>query len=284
MKKITLFTLLSLIATVGFSQVVVQDFESADLEFRTLQNIAVETVPNPVKDDANSSDNCMQISSTDGNHQWWALFEIPIDPIATISISETKFLSVMVNYPAQPDLVVRFDANEEKPDGTNNSLARALNVYDSTAPNTWQEIVWEIKDGPNDFAFTLGTLDRIIFHPDVAGKNEPKGRVLSDVTFGYIDNVRILDENPLVPLSVKDASLEDAISIYPSSVTSKFKVTSTKNIKDISLYNILGKSMTRKVVKVSKDTYDISSLSSGMYIVKVTSENGNFITKKIVKE
>lgn len=284
MKKITLFTLLTLIATVGFCQYDVQNFESATSDdFPVASTIVAEVVANPFPDDKNSSDNCLKLTST-GSHPWWALVRFPIDPAVTISAAETKFLSVMVNFPAQPDLIVRFDGNETAPNGTNAGTIRALNEYDSSAPNTWQQIVFEIKDGQNDFAYTLGSLDRIVFHPDGQDENEPRGRVLVGDVAGYVDNVQILDENPLATASVKGANFEDAFSIYPSTVSSIFTIKTTKTINNISIFNVLGKNITNSIVELGKKKYNISSLSSGMYIVKITSENGSFITKKIIKE
>ncbi|WP_299060037.1 T9SS type A sorting domain-containing protein [uncultured Polaribacter sp.] len=289
MKKITLFTLLTFITTVSFGQLELQSFEvAADAEsFAQASSIGFEYVENPFKDDNNDSDNCLKISSTDGAHAWWGLIRIPVDPVVTISAAESKFLSIMVNYPAQPDLAVRLlGSGVAQINGTNPQVLRALNQYDSSEGkvNTWQEIVFEIKDGPDAFAYTHGDLDRIVFHPDVADRNEPSGRVISDVVFGYIDNIRILDENPLTALSVENISLEDAISIYPTSVASTFKVKTTQTINNVSLFNILGKEVSKNMVNLNNEAYDISSLVTGVYIVKVTVDNGSFMTKKIIKK
>ncbi|WP_158839537.1 T9SS type A sorting domain-containing protein [Polaribacter sp. L3A8] len=283
MKKITLFTLFTLSISVGFSQINVQDFEGSNLEF-IKGGVTTLVVENPSKTGLNTSDNCLQFSRND-NSKWWAFATIPVDPIATISVTDNpKFLSIMVRYSAQSDLGVRFNANEDKPAGTESGIIRALNTYDASAPDTWQEIVWEIKDDKDAFAFTLGSLDRLVFHPDMGFVNVPAGQVLSTTKLAYIDNIRILDENPLATASINDASLEDAFSIYPSAVSSVFTVKTTKTISDISIFSVLGKNVTNNLVKLENETYNISSLSSGMYIVKITSENGNFITKKIIKE
>ena len=283
MKKITFFTLLTFSISVGFSQVTVNDFESANSDdFPVASTIVPEVIANPFPDEKNDSDMCLKVSSSDGAHPWWGLVRFPIDPAVEISAAEVKFLSIMVNYPAPADFIVRFNGNETAPNGTNAGTIRALNDYDGTAPNTWQEIIFEIKDSPDAFAYTLGDLDRIVFHPD--GLDKGKGRVLVLGAAGYIDNVRILDENPLATASVNDASLEDAFSIYPSAVSSTFTVKTTKTISDIAVFSILGKNVSNNVVALGNKSYDISTLSSGMYIVKIASENGNFIKKKIVKE
>lgn len=287
MKKITFLTLLLTFSIANsFSQeILVNDFESAaSADFPVASTIVAEVVANPFPDANNTSDTCLKVSSSDGAHLWWGLVRFPIEPAVAINSFELKYLSVMVNYPAPADFVVRFDATDEKPNGTNDGTIRALNDYDGSAPNTWQEIIFEIKDGEDDdeTVFTRDELDRIVFHPD--GLNNGKGRVLVVGASGYIDNVRILDKNPLATASVNDANLQDAFTIYPSSVSSTFKVKTSKTIKDIAVFSILGKNVSNNVVKLGNETYDASSLASGMYIVKIASENGNFITKKIIKE
>lgn len=287
MKKITFLTLLLTFSIAnGFSQeILVNDFESAaSADFPVASTIVAEVVANPFPDANNTSDTCLKVSSSDGAHLWWGLVRFPIEPAIAINQFELKYLSVMVNYPAPADFVVRFNGTDKDPNGTNAGTVRALNDYDGSAPNTWQEIVFQIKDGdrPGQTNFTLGTLDRIVFHPD--GLDNGKGRVLVVGASGYIDNVRILDKNPLATASVNDASLKDAFSIYPSAVSSTFTVKTTKTISDISVFSILGKNVSNNIVKLGNETYDASSLASGMYIVKIASENGNFITKKIIKE
>ena len=111
----------------------------------------------------------------------------------------------------------------------------------------------------------------------IVGRNH----LISATDFAYLDQFKILDTNPL---SVRDVSLEDAFSIYPSAVSSTFTVKTTKTISDIAVFSVLGKDVSNNIVALGNKSYDISTLSSGMYIVKIASENGNFITKKIVKE
>jgi hypothetical protein len=60
----------------------------------------------------------------------------------------------------------------------------------------------------------------------------------------------------------------------------------TQNIKQISVYDLLGKQVISSV-NVDDTTsvnLDVSTLTTGMYIVKLQGENGASFTKKIVKE
>ncbi|SDS38536.1 Por secretion system C-terminal sorting domain-containing protein [Polaribacter sp. KT25b] len=82
--------------------------------------------------------------------------------------------------------------------------------------------------------------------------------------------------------SVKDNSIE-GFATYPNPVTNnKFTVTSSSsNRKEIAIFNVLGGKVFSSTVSGVKSTVDVSSISSGIYILKVT-EDGKTATKKLV--
>ena len=59
-----------------------------------------------------------------------------------------------------------------------------------------------------------------------------------------------------------------------------------QNIKQIAVYDLLGKQVISSNLgdDVSSTKLDVSTLTSGMYIVKLQGENGASVTKRIVKE
>jgi len=59
-----------------------------------------------------------------------------------------------------------------------------------------------------------------------------------------------------------------------------------QNIKQISVYNLLGKEVISSTLEADTTStkLDASALTTGMYIVKLQGENGASFTKKIVKE
>jgi hypothetical protein len=289
MKKITFLALLLIFSIFsGFSQeILVNDFEpgfAAPLD--DSGQLILEVVANPDPTGLNTTANVLKISRT-ATKRWWDYVGIDVADM-TINAAEIKYLSVMLYYQGIADIGIRFDAPSDTDTGV--TTVRPLNAFDYNL-NEWQELVFEIKDGPDAFAFTKGTLYRLTLHPDIGDQpddidNIPSRNYILDGTeqVAYFDQFRILDENPLATASVNDASLEDAFSIYPSAVSSTFTIKTTKTISNMSIFNILGKDVSNNVVALGNESYDISTLSSGMYIVKIASENGNFITKKIIKE
>ncbi|SHI31253.1 T9SS type A sorting domain-containing protein [Algibacter luteus] len=58
----------------------------------------------------------------------------------------------------------------------------------------------------------------------------------------------------------------------------------TQNVKDVNIYSLLGKQvMSIKVDGASTLNMDVSTLASGLYIVKMVGDNGSY-SKKIIKE
>lgn len=92
---------------------------------------------------------------------------------------------------------------------------------------------------------------------------------------------RILGNQQAATLSIDEEALL-GFSIYPNPTTTSFNVNI--NVSDIEVYDLTG-----KLVKSFKgdfnrtDSFDISSLNSGMYIVKVENNNNQIKTTKLVK-
>jgi spore germination protein YaaH len=80
-----------------------------------------------------------------------------------------------------------------------------------------------------------------------------------------------------------ESNLKERISFYPNPVKNEIKISNLENIElaNIGVYNILGKLI--KDVDVKKETIDISNLSSGIYLFKVTDKSGKSETFKIIK-
>ncbi|WP_158839539.1 T9SS type A sorting domain-containing protein [Polaribacter sp. L3A8] len=285
MKKIT-FLLLFSISFITNGQTMVNDFESSGETAPEVRfGLTTEIVANPFPTGLNTTANCLQVGRANADF-WYSLTIIDVDPDINFLPTDKKFLSVMVNYPVQPDLVVRFNSSADGEIGTNAGVLRAINTYDTSGDNanTWQEIIFEIKSttsGPH--SFTQDKLFNITFHADAGFENVPAGRILSDFQLGYLDQFRVLNVNPL---STKSFILDNAISVYPNPTSSVFKVKidNSINVESISFYNILGKDVTNNVIKNSKEEYDFSNLSSGIYMMKLSDNKGNLSTKKIIKK
>ncbi len=95
----------------------------------------------------------------------------------------------------------------------------------------------------------------------------------------YVDVHSSYSEN--CTLSVNQFNLENAFNIYPNPVKEQFTIQNDAGyvIDAISIYTILGKLIYKS--KDIQNTIDVSTLSNGMYLIKLNSNN-KIITKKII--
>ena len=82
-------------------------------------------------------------------------------------------------------------------------------------------------------------------------------------------------------LSVNENSLED-FQVYPNPNNGNTLFFNTTKEVQVSVYSILGKLIKHEKVTITKKNIDISSLSNGIYLLKITSENKS-ITKKLIR-
>jgi len=80
-----------------------------------------------------------------------------------------------------------------------------------------------------------------------------------------------------VTLGIEDYNLT-TISMYPNPAQNS--VTINTEIKMVSIFDVTGK----KVMERYQNTVDVSKLHSGMYLLKIIADNGDKVTKRLIKE
>ena len=84
-------------------------------------------------------------------------------------------------------------------------------------------------------------------------------------------------------LSTKDFQIE-GLAIYPNPTKSTWAIsTNNQVIKSIEVYNLLGSRVLSLKPNALKANVDATSLTSGVYITKISTELGT-ITKKLIKD
>ncbi|MGB0974218.1 MAG: T9SS type A sorting domain-containing protein [Flavobacteriaceae bacterium] len=114
-----------------------------------------------------------------------------------------------------------------------------------------------------------------------------------DITQGYVTLTAtsgIVDEyagntggDPTCPtLGVEDDYLDDIIQLYPNPTSNLFAIKGLQKKASVSIYGING-SLVFEDNNYISNAIDVSHLSSGVYFIKMTTENGELI-KKLVKQ
>ncbi len=74
------------------------------------------------------------------------------------------------------------------------------------------------------------------------------------------------------------------IKIYPNPATHYITFTNIEGVSRIDIYNLVGKRTKSIDNLIEGDSYDVSDLANGLYLVRVIDENGDvIITKRLSK-
>lgn len=96
------------------------------------------------------------------------------------------------------------------------------------------------------------------------------------------DSIYVIDSPPV---GIEDADSKDNLSVYPNPFNSVVTLSRIESGTQIEVFNLLGETLFLIPISANqKETkLDLSSLSKGMYLIKVQTEHG-LMTKKIIKE
>ena len=129
-----------------------------------------------------------------------------------------------------------------------------------------------------DVRFLYQGIDGLLYNYSIADMND----AANTNTDGEARSYWILEESTIV-LSNDEF---DASSIFISNPVSNELIVKglTDNVSSISIYSLIGKEvLTNNVDAQSSVNIDVTSLASGLYIVKLSGVNGS-ITRKIIKQ
>lgn len=218
-----------------------------------------DVVQNPEEEGLNRTENCGRIGRTSA--LWYELIDIPCNFSALEN--EYRYVHIFVNYPAQPDVVLRLNQ------AGNEGNIRPLNSYENFGE--WQDLVFEISGGESGI-----DINNLRYMGDCGFENNPRGFVLDNTAnFGYIDEI-IVSDDPTprsVPTSVPLKKEETDYFIYAKNKAIHLNATEDRNV-DVWVYTINGYLIDRHY----KTTHRFEVPSTGLYIVRV----GNSVQKVVV--
>lgn len=82
-------------------------------------------------------------------------------------------------------------------------------------------------------------------------------------------------------LGVNDVQVsENDFRIYPNPASNTINIHTNTTVESVAIYNLLGK----EILKTDSTKINVSNLSQGMYIMKITSDKGVQITKRFSKQ
>ena len=130
-----------------------------------------------------------------------------------------------------------------------------LGTIGGTLPTTWTGNV-------NDLQFRFGV--------ESTGKSVGGDYLISSIEFYKAPT-----------LSNESITKDDTqLSIYPNPVRNTLSVKASAKVNGLQIYNVTG----QEVLRASEATINTSSLSKGVYIIRVSQEGGMISTKRFIKE
>ena len=115
-----------------------------------------------------------------------------------------------------------------------------------------------------------------------------KASILSNNTTYNINEWDVLDANTFIGIGSHDSTLSTeessliSFKMYPNPTNGNKVYFETNETLNVKVYNIVGKLILEYVVSDSKNQLDITTLSKGVYFVKIDSDKNSEI-KKLIK-
>ncbi|WP_312767646.1 T9SS type A sorting domain-containing protein [Epilithonimonas sp.] len=109
--------------------------------------------------------------------------------------------------------------------------------------------------------------------------NEDIGKQLTYTFADVTENHTILAVYKEKQLGTDDINKKN-ITVYPNPTTDRIFVSGNKKVTSLELYNIAG----QKVLQFNENNLDLTSLTAGVYVLKIKTENGEISSSKIIKK
>lgn len=100
------------------------------------------------------------------------------------------------------------------------------------------------------------------------------------------------DFNPVIQTNTWETEFQDALgtgnlnseafAVFPNPAKDRLNVEGAVTIAAIKLYDVTGKLVIEKIVKETSASLDVSLLSPGLYLAKITGISGEMVNRKVV--
>lgn len=96
----------------------------------------------------------------------------------------------------------------------------------------------------------------------------------------WIENDQVVYSADCETNVIADELFKDGIYVYPNPAKNRINIKiPNERLFQVNIYNLLGK----KILSTKKKNVDISYFKNGIYIIKITTQKNELITKKIIK-
>jgi hypothetical protein len=177
----------------------------------------------------------------------------------------------------------RFDGDIDEVRLWNKALSAIdiMNTMNCEAQTQPELVAYYKFNQGNDYSANSGTTSLT----DSSG-NGYTGTLTSFALTGATSNWRlgsiVTTGNTCAILSNSSFEKMKDVTIYPNPSNGIFNIVAQENIS-IEVYDLIGKLITNQRMSTGTNSFDMSNFNIGVYLLKVTNENGNSETHKLIK-
>ncbi|WP_196894117.1 DUF7619 domain-containing protein [Aureivirga marina] len=144
----------------------------------------------------------------------------------------------------------------------------------------FDDILLHWEDDKNDgyVVFKIKTLDTL----QISDVIENTAEIYFDYNEAIVTNTA---QTTIGTLGVDNLDLDTSIAVYPNPASNVIHISADNNLKEVSIFNVLGNEVYRNSIENStlKQSVSLENLTSGVYFIKVKSVKGNFLDKLIIR-
>ncbi|AXG73180.1 T9SS C-terminal target domain-containing protein [Flavobacterium arcticum] len=157
--------------------------------------------------------------------------------------------------------------------------------------NSSHEVMARVEGSSIEFIFENANLS-VADHGNILFKIKSRSNLMANdmvtnsanIYFDYNTPVQTNNANTVfATLSTGDFELDNSVSLYPNPSKDIITITANTAIMSVQLYDVQGRLVQVNTGNEAKEQLDISAQPSGLYFVKITTEDGVKVTK-LVKE
>ena len=215
--------------------------------------------------------------------------------IKKVNTSVTPFQSTILAFDLATDIIVNGDfiyyANPTSAEVKSTSISSPATIPSSITSGIANPSslllnngILYVSDSTNGKIYRCNILAPSINADLIAsGLNQPQSMVLFNNELYIAES----GANRIVKLNISNLSNENfhtsfSLSVYPNPAQNILNIQTAETIKEINVYDILGKKVA--VSQVSTNSIDFSNLAQGIYIVKVLNDNDKLFSAKFIRE
>jgi hypothetical protein len=230
----------------------VNDKIVVNMDIAIIDSNKVQLFNNQMEESENHYDNI-------SNHVWLPLYEIFINTNCYTGFNRVKYLSNGMG------ICIGYSICD-----TPNYPVQKTVFY----PTPGMAVTRDYGKTWNRYVYGLDGSKNVYFDIDGYG----------DSTFYAVGTYGTIIKSGNLSVSISENVVSDNVSIYPNPAEEELYITSkTIKIKDIYMYDVVGKKISRYPINGTNTAINISYLQKGMYFLKIETENGT-VTKRFLKE